>query len=36
MRTVRKMTLKVITRGGKAGLPLGFAEIVLGKSSKRR
>ena len=28
-KRVRKMTVKVITRGGKPGLPVGFAEIVL-------
>jgi hypothetical protein len=26
---VRTMTLKVVSRGGKPGLPVGFAEVVL-------
>jgi len=28
-KRVRKMVVKVLTRGGKPGLPVGFAEIVL-------
>ncbi|MGK0264564.1 MAG: hypothetical protein ACI8UD_003225, partial [Planctomycetota bacterium] len=26
---VRSVTLKVVSRGGKPGLPVGFAEVVL-------
>ena len=29
VRRVREMTLKVVSRGGKQGLPVGFAEVVL-------
>ena len=32
-RKVRRVTLKVVRRAGKAGLPVGFAEIAI--SSKR-
>ena len=34
-RTLRKLTLRIVKRSGKAGLPVGFAEIVLaGKKLK--
>ena len=33
-RKVRKLTLRIVERSGKAGLPVGFAEIAL--ASKRR
>ena len=29
VRLVRSITVKVVSRGGKPGLPVGFAEVVL-------
>ncbi len=35
-RKVRKMVLKIVKRGGKEGLPVGFAEIVFGGARKSK
>ena len=34
-RKLRKFTLRIVGRSGKAGLPVGFAEVVIGDSAHR-
>ena len=34
LQRVTEMTIKVVKRGGKPGLPVGFAEVVLDEKKK--
>jgi hypothetical protein len=36
LRLLRHMTIRVVSRSGKAGLPVGFAEITLAAKRRRK